>query len=40
VFALTPARADDAEDKAVELVRKLGGSVTRADKQPGKPVVR
>src|SRR5580704_11089227 len=36
---LSPARADDAEEKTVALVRKLGGSVTRDDKQPGKPVV-
>jgi internalin A len=34
-----PARADDAEDKAVKIVEKLGGRVTRDDKQPGKPVV-
>ena len=34
-----PARADDAEDKAVAFVEKLGGKVTRDQKQPGKPVV-
>ena len=31
-------RADDAEDKAVAFVEKLGGKVTRDDKLPGKPV--
>src|SRR5688572_13762631 len=35
----SPARADDAEDKAVAFVEKLGGTVTRDEKQPGKPVV-
>lgn len=35
----TPARADDAEDKAVAFVVKLGGKITRDDKKPGKPVV-
>lgn len=33
------ARADDAEDKAVALVEKLGGTVSRDQKAPGKPVV-
>src|SRR5438105_3614571 len=33
------ARADDAEDKAVAFVEKLGGKVTRDEKLPGKPVV-
>ncbi len=33
------ARADEAEDKAVALVEKFGGKVTRDDKAPGKPVV-
>jgi hypothetical protein len=32
------ARADDAEDKAVAFVEKLGGKVTRDEKLPGKPV--
>jgi internalin A len=32
-------RADDAEDKAVALVEKLGATVTRDEKLPGKPVV-
>ena len=31
--------ADDAEDKAVEAITKLGGKVTRDDKLPGKPVI-
>lgn len=31
-------RADDAEDKAVAFVAKLGGKVTRDEKAPGKPV--
>ena len=31
------ARADEAD--AVKVVEKLGGKVTRDDKQPGKPVV-
>jgi hypothetical protein len=34
------ARADDAEDRAVAFVEKLGGTVTRDAKAPGKPVVR
>ena len=34
-----PARADDAEDKAVAFVEKLGGEVTRDEKLPGKPVI-
>ena len=33
------ARADDAEDKAVAFVEKLGGYVVRDEKVPGKPVV-
>ena len=32
-------RADDAEDKAVAFVEKLGGKVTRDEKAPGKPVI-
>jgi hypothetical protein len=32
-------RADDAEDKAVKFVEKLGGTVTRDEKSLGKPVV-
>jgi hypothetical protein len=34
-----PVRADDAEDKAVAFVEKLGGTVERDEKAPGKPVV-
>jgi hypothetical protein len=40
ILASCPAvRADEAEDKAVALVKKLGGKVTRDDQQPGHPVV-
>ena len=35
----SPSRANEAEDKAVAFVVKLGGKVTRDDKAPGKPVV-
>ena len=35
-----PLYADDAEDKAVAFVEKLGGKVTRDEKLPGKPVIR
>jgi hypothetical protein len=34
-----PARADDAENRAVAFVEKLGGRVARDDTKPGKPVV-
>ena len=37
VILSATARADEAD--AVKLVEKLGGKVTRDDKQPGKPVV-
>lgn len=33
-----PARADDAEDKAIAVVQGLGGTVTRDEKAPGKLV--
>jgi hypothetical protein len=36
----SPVRADEAEDKAVAFVEKLGGKVARDEKLPGKPVVR
>jgi hypothetical protein len=36
----TQVRAGDAEDKAVEAIKKLGGSVMRDDNAAGKPVVR
>jgi hypothetical protein len=35
----SPLRADDAEDKAVTFVEKLGGKVTRDEKASGKPVI-
>jgi Leucine-rich repeat (LRR) protein len=34
-----PFQADGAEDKAAAILGKYGGGVTRADKEPGKPVV-
>src|SRR5262245_23630345 len=34
-----PARADEAEDKAVAHIEKLNGSYLRDDKRPGSPVV-
>jgi internalin A len=37
VILSSTARADEAD--AVKLVEKLGGKITRDDKQPGKPVV-
>jgi internalin A len=37
--AAAPLFADDAEDKAVQAVEKLGGKVVRDDKDPTKPVV-
>ena len=38
LYSSAPVRADDAEDKAVAFVKKLGGTITRDDKQTGKPV--
>jgi hypothetical protein len=38
--AVSTARADEAEDKAVEFVKKLGGRITRDDKAEGKPVIK
>ena len=38
LFSYDPVWADDAEDKAVTFVEKLGGSVTRNEDAPGKPV--
>src|ERR1700681_4626928 len=32
-------RADEAEDRAVRVIKGLGGSITRKDKTPGSPVV-
>src|SRR5829696_4468341 len=34
----SPVRADDAEEKAVKHIEKLGGKVMRDDKQSGNPV--
>ena len=34
-----PVWADEAEDKAVAFVKKLGGSVGRDENAPGKPVI-
>src|SRR4051794_2126223 len=34
-----PARADDAEDRAVKFVEESRGKVQRDDKRPGRPVV-
>src|SRR5262245_17073757 len=39
MLSTDPARADEAEDKAVAIVEKLGGQVVRDEKRPGKPVV-
>ena len=39
LFSLSVARADEAEDKAVAFIKKLGGAVMRDEKKPGKPVV-
>jgi internalin A len=38
LIASAPLCADDAEDKAVAFVEKLGGRVARDEKLPGKPV--
>jgi hypothetical protein len=40
LLAASPLLADDAEDKAVEAVKKLGGKVIRDDKDPSKPVIK
>src|SRR5262249_49380892 len=34
VLSAAPARADEAEDRAVEFVKKLGGKITRDDTSP------
>ena len=39
LLAAPPLFADDAEDKAVQAVMKLGGKVVRDDKDPAHPVV-
>lgn len=38
-LTVAPARADDAEDKAVEAITALGGTVTRDEQAAGKPVI-
>jgi hypothetical protein len=38
--ASSAVRADGIEDNVVTFVEKLGGNVTRDEKQPGKPVVK
>jgi hypothetical protein len=45
VLALAPwtaayIRADEAEDKAVKAIEKMGGSFTRDEKAKDKPIVR
>ena len=39
VLTAVPLLADEAEDKAVEADKELGGMVTRDEKAEGKPVV-
>ena len=39
VLSAAPLHADDIEDRAVEAVKKLGGSVTRDDADPAHPVI-
>ena len=39
LVAVFPALADEAEDRAVEAIKKLGGEVVRDDKNPSKPVI-
>src|SRR6516225_677744 len=39
LLTAVPLLADEAEDKAVATVAKLGGQVTRDEKADGKPVV-
>ena len=38
LLAAPALRADEAEDRAVKAIEKLGGKVTRDDKREGKPV--
>src|SRR6266542_2040188 len=35
----SPARAGEAEDKAIKLVEHHGGKITRDEKLPGKPII-
>ncbi|HJZ58498.1 MAG TPA: hypothetical protein VKE74_26385, partial [Gemmataceae bacterium] len=37
--AAGPASADEAEDKAVKFVEKLGGQANRDNSKSGKPVI-
>jgi internalin A len=39
LLAVPSLYADDAEEKALKLVKRLGGTVTRDDKDPAHPVV-
>jgi len=36
---LSGSAGDDAEEKAVQAIKKLGGSIVRDEKVPGKPVI-
>src|SRR5262249_12689304 len=38
-LAAVSIRADEAEDKAVEAIRKVGGRITRDEKAKGEPIV-
>src|SRR6516164_9565265 len=40
LLTAAPLLADEAEDKAVEAVKKLGGTVVREDNDPAKPVIK
>src|SRR5258708_5955641 len=39
ILASAPLRADEAEDKAVAHIEKLGGAVVHDESRPGKPVI-
>jgi internalin A len=39
VCGISRATADEAEDRAVAVIEKLGGKVTRDETKPSKPVV-
>src|SRR5262245_37923230 len=38
-LSVSVVRGDEKEDAAVQFVEKAGGTVTRDDKSPGKPVI-
>src|SRR5438105_2520020 len=38
--SLSPARADEAEDRSAAFVKKIGGRFYRAEGKPGKPVYK